>query len=70
MYMGDDVKSFGGHAWDEVVLDGKWVPVDPTWNETEVDATHVTLDRKDRPMNAMGTMGTLGFRLVEVQSAK
>ena len=38
MYMGDDVKSFGGHAWDEVVLDGKWVPVDPTWNETETTA--------------------------------
>ena len=31
MYMADDVKSFGGHAWDEVLLDGKWLHVDPTW---------------------------------------
>ena len=23
---------FSGHAWNEVVMDGMWVPVDPTWN--------------------------------------
>jgi transglutaminase-like putative cysteine protease len=27
-YMGDDVMAFGGHVWNEVVLDGVWVPVD------------------------------------------
>ena len=27
-YMGDDVLAFGGHVWNEVVLDGVWVPVD------------------------------------------
>ena len=25
-------QSFGGHAWNEVVVDGYWLPVDPTWN--------------------------------------
>lgn len=25
-------QSFGGHAWNEVVVDGYWYPVDPTWN--------------------------------------
>jgi hypothetical protein len=27
-YMGDDVLAYGGHVWNEVVLDGVWVPVD------------------------------------------
>jgi transglutaminase-like putative cysteine protease len=42
LYMGDDVQSFGGHSWNEVVLDGRWVPVDAAWNEVEINATHIT----------------------------
>lgn len=41
VYMGDDEKAFGLHAWNEVVLDGLWVPVDPTWNEIRISATHI-----------------------------
>ena len=69
MYMGDDVKAFGGHAWDEVVLDGKWVPVDPTWNQTTVDATHITLERNDAGMGHLATLGRVRFRLREVAPA-
>lgn len=25
-------KTFIGHAWNEVVIDGYWYPIDPTWN--------------------------------------
>jgi hypothetical protein len=70
MYMGDDVKAFGGHAWDEVALDGKWVPVDPTWNETDIDAAHVTTEREGKGMNSMSTFGALSFRLKAVEHAK
>lgn len=41
IYMGDDHKAFGGHAWVEVALDGRWVSMDPTWNQTKIDATHI-----------------------------
>ncbi len=34
---------FSAHAWNEVVLDGVWVAVDPTWGQVEVDATHIRL---------------------------
>ena len=41
MYVADAVPAFAGHAWNEVVLDGVWTPVDATWNQTRVDATHL-----------------------------
>ena len=41
VYLGDEVKGFGLHAWNEVVINGEWVPVDPTWNQTVIDATHI-----------------------------
>ena len=35
---------WGYHAWAEVFLGGKWVPVDPTWDEVGwLDATHIRL---------------------------
>jgi hypothetical protein len=67
MYMGDSLKAFGGHAWDEVALDGTWVPVDATWDELEPDATHVTLARGERMGDFLATMGKLSFRLLEVE---
>jgi hypothetical protein len=68
MYMGDDVKAFGGHAWNEVVLDGKWVPVDPTWDQTEVDGTHIAIGHGDRgDMAHLWVLGRLTFRLVSVE---
>ena len=42
IYMGDTHQAFGGHAWNEVLLDGRWVPVDPLWGETEINATHIS----------------------------
>ncbi|MFT4550491.1 MAG: hypothetical protein ACI8XO_001771 [Verrucomicrobiales bacterium] len=39
---------FGGHAWCEVEVDGHWHPVDPTWGETMINATHIRISG-DRP---------------------
>jgi transglutaminase-like putative cysteine protease len=77
-YMGDDVRAFGPHAWNEVVIDGNWVPVDPTWGETELDGAHVRIgaNRPDQavdPVALTGMLATFGrhsFRLVEVQQRK
>ena len=33
--------TFGPHAWNEVEIDGSWVGVDPTFNQTILDATHI-----------------------------
>lgn len=33
--------TFRPHAWNEVEVDTAWIAVDPTFNQTEVDATHI-----------------------------
>jgi transglutaminase-like putative cysteine protease len=38
-----DSFGFGFHAWAEVAIDGRWVAVDPTWNEVVADASHIPL---------------------------
>ena len=71
LYMGDDAKAFGGHAWNEVVLNGVWVPVDASLRQTEVDAGHICLGNDSRAAgNLLTTLGRLSFRLVEVETGK
>lgn len=69
LYIGDDGKSFGGHAWNEVVLDGVWVPIDASMGQTEVDATHISFGTQHRATKGMlNSLGKLSFRLIEVQT--
>jgi hypothetical protein len=69
MYMGDQVQAFGPHAWAEVVLDGRWVPVDPAWKETEVDAAHIRFGAGDKGSIKMASaFGKYGFKLVSVET--
>jgi len=42
VYGGDDqAPSLSGHAWVEVLLNGEWIGMDPTWNELELNKSHV-----------------------------
>jgi len=71
LYVGDDQKTFGGHAWNEVVLGGRWVPVDATLRQTEVDATHISFGTETKAAkNLLTTLGKLSFKVVEVKSGK
>ena len=70
LYVGDDLKAFGGHAWNEVVIDGVWVPVDAAMNEVEVNATHISFGAEHRATKTLlDTLGKLSFKLVEVTPA-
>jgi transglutaminase-like putative cysteine protease len=42
-YQGDAVQAFGPHEWCEVVLDGRWVVVDPTFAQLPADAARLRL---------------------------
>jgi transglutaminase-like putative cysteine protease len=43
VYMGDDIRRFGWHAWAEVDVGGRWLQVDPSWGERVANPTHLTL---------------------------
>lgn len=40
-YSNSPTPGFFVHAWNRVKVDGRWHTVDPTWNELQVDATHI-----------------------------
>lgn len=40
--------AFAFHAWNEVRLEGRWRPVDATWNQLQVDATHLPLPSSEQ----------------------
>lgn len=67
VYMGDDTRAFGGHAWNEVVLDGKWVAVDASMGLTDITPAHITLGSDAQATNVLRTLGKLSFELVEAQ---
>ena len=65
MYMGDDAKAFGGHVWNEVVLNGVWTPIDATFDQVEIDATHLCFGTEKRAAKGMlESMGKLKLTVV------
>jgi len=67
MYMGDETKAFGGHAWNEVVLDGAWVPVDATFDQVRADPAHVRLGADGAKDAQSRVFGKIRFVLVAKQ---
>ncbi len=59
VYGGDDRNpSLGGHAWAEVLIEGRWVGMDPTWEEVEINRSHV----QTRDM----LVPSLAFKVVDI----
>jgi protein-glutamine gamma-glutamyltransferase len=71
VYLGDESQEFGLHAWNEVVIDGIWVPVDPTWGQTSVDATHIRfpLDMSDE-WHIMAAIPKMRIEILRVEHKK
>lgn len=63
---GDQPTQFGYHAWVQVFLPERgWVDVDPTWNHSPVDATHIALGIRQE-LAAMAQFGSLEVEVEEV----
>jgi len=63
--------SFGGHAWCEVEVEGFWHPVDPTWGETVVNATHIRISGEKPSSEEMELyMGGLEFRILSTKDRR
>ena len=39
----DELDGFGYHMWDEVFVNDRWVAIDPSFDQTTVDAVHIKL---------------------------
>jgi transglutaminase-like putative cysteine protease len=39
----DELEGFGYHMWDEVFVNNRWVALDPSFDQTSVDAVHIKL---------------------------
>lgn len=68
-------KGFAYHMWNEVYLDGRWVPLDATLGEGRVSADHLKLADSDLPdasglvafMPVQNVLGRLKIELVEAE---
>ncbi|MEM9620143.1 MAG: transglutaminase-like domain-containing protein [Pseudomonadota bacterium] len=60
--------AFVFHAWNEVRVDGKWIAVDPTWNQTRIDAARIPLSDA-QAANFMLAHNTQGVRFRVLDSA-
>ena len=39
------LEKFGYHAWNEIQIGGRFITVDPTWQQYPADLTHIALAR-------------------------
>jgi hypothetical protein len=62
IWLDDEQRSFGWHAWAEVELTGRWRPVDPTGGITPAHAAHIRIDPAAR---AAGVLAGARFELVD-----
>jgi hypothetical protein len=58
---------FAWHAWAEIHDGKQWIAVDPTWNEMNVDATHVKFSNGD-DMGWLNVLGKVKFKAVKFET--
>jgi hypothetical protein len=64
---------FGGflyHTWAESLADGAWRAVDPTFGQTQADATHVALVRGETLAELTPLVDWVGNTRVKVLEAR
>ena len=71
----DKLEGFGYHMWNEVFVNHRWVALDPSWDQSTVDAVHIKLSESSldgvAPFEAflplVRVMGRLGIEPVELR---
>ena len=67
VYMGDWAQSFGLHAWNEIILDGHWQPVDPIERRYDLPPFYIRfpIDR-DARAKLSRSVPNMTFKVLEV----
>ncbi len=55
------------HAWNAVMLGGKWYPVDPTFNQFPADATHIKMEEGELKNQAkvLSIVGNIRIKILK-----
>ena len=64
VYRGDKLRAFGPHAWAEVEINKRWVPIDACWGETIADATHLRIGA------GLDDEGSVSFENLTISASK
>lgn len=70
VYAADEHQGFFYHTWAESYVEGCWLPVDPTFGQVVVDATHIKLvegEGLDRLAPLMHYIGRLQVEILAVE---
>ena len=65
-----DFRGFLYHSWNESIVDGRWVAVDPTFGQIPVDATHIKLLEGQNVSDLMPLIDMIGKIKVRILSAE
>jgi transglutaminase-like putative cysteine protease len=57
---------FGYHAWAEVAVGDRWLPVDPTWNEAPTNPTHLRFEGEG-PYGVLSVFGRVTLGVLEAE---
>ena len=71
----DSIEGFGYHMWDEVYVNNRWIALDPSWDQSNVDATHIKVSDSSlegvSPFDAflplVRVMGRLSIEPIEIR---
>jgi hypothetical protein len=58
------------HSWNESLINGHWLPVDPTFGQVGADATHVKLVEGESPAELVPLLDVIGKIQVQVLNYK
>lgn len=70
VYAADGHAGFFYHTWTESFVEGRWLPVDPTYGQVVVDATHIKLvegEGLDRLAPLTALIGRLQLEILAVE---
>ena len=65
-----DFRGFLYHSWNESIVDGRWVAVDPTLGQIPVDATHIKLLEGQNLSDLMPLVDMIGKLKVRILSTE
>ena len=68
MYMGEGPPAFGWHAWAEIHDGHQWISIDPTWDESYVDATHLAISENPGDWSWVNAVGRMKFHVLQFRA--